>query len=173
MNVAQGNLTMIRLFCLILLWAALARPDVIVTSTVLQRASEYTYAYSVDNKTSHAIVGFSVTAAGPVDQVFDPSGWTSGTVALTSETLVQWIATDMESYINSGQSLSEFAIDSAGQPGQGQFTAIDDSSSFIQGQTTGPLPASSTTPEPATVLFVALGLTLVFGLQSAVKTMRC
>ena len=147
---------MLRFFCPLLIFTSAAFADLLVTPTVTVTGTEYLYSYKLTNTGPSPFVGFSLTVTVPIDQIASPTGWTSGTIALAPQTLVQWVSTDVPFYLGPGGTLSGFMIESSGSPSSVDFTAFNANFDFVQGQTIGP--RASTVPEPQSFHLVSVTL---------------
>ena len=140
------------------LFSSVSRADVIVGASVMQVGPEFSYAYSVENTGTASILGFFVTVDASVDQVSAPNGWEFGTLAIGPQTIVQWLSSDAQFDIPPGQTLPGFVIMSTAPPGSAQYSALDDSFNFFNGQTIGP---QAPIPEPSGLTCVGSGLLLM------------
>ena len=152
---ARGSSVWLILAALCLI-SSISRADVIVSATVTQIGSEFSYDYSVENTGTVSILGFFVTVDASVDQVLAPNGWDFGTLVIGPQTIVQWLSSDMQFDIGPGQTLPDFIIMSTAPPGIAEYSALDDDFNFFNGQTVGPQ-RSQVTPEPSSMLLFGTG----------------
>ena len=157
------------IFSLLLLPAAHAdSAGVVINSAVTGSPGAYSYSYGIDNQTAVGILLFSLTATGDVGAIDSPLGWVSTTDILgPGETQVEWVSTDTQFDVPASGVLSGFSFTSDSGPGTVAFSTFDENFSEFDGQTTGPIASSVSTPEPSALVLLAISLGGLFVLRQA------
>lgn len=140
--------------------------NVVIISTVSGSPGAYSYSYGVDNQTAVGILLFSLTLTGDVGAIESPVGWVSATdIPGPGETQVEWVSTGVPFDVPASGTLSGFSFTSDSGPGIVAFSTFDENFSEFDGQTTGPIASSVSTPEPSAFVLFAISLVGVFALR--------